>query len=154
MDLAYLAGQRPADTLGFLETDIRDGYLHLTQGKTNQKLRIEIMGELATVIARIHSRKERYKADNKAVSLYLIINESGYPLTKGALRDRFDKAREIAGIQKAAFQFRDLRAKAGTDKTESAGDIRQAQKQLGHGSVVTTERYVRRRLGDKSGPTK
>jgi hypothetical protein len=27
------------------------------------------------------------------------------------------------------FQFRDLRGKAGTDKTESIGDIRQAQKQ-------------------------
>ncbi|QVQ29162.1 tyrosine-type recombinase/integrase [Achromobacter deleyi] len=78
----------------------------------------------------------------------------GLPLTAGALRDRFDKAREAAGVPKAGFQFRDLRAKAGTDKTESAGDIRQAQKQLGHGSVTTTEKYVRRRKGDKAGPTR
>lgn len=154
MDLAYLAGQRPADTLRFLETDMRDGFLHVRQGKTAQKLRIEIIGELALVIDRIMARKARYRAENKVVSIYLVVNESGLPLTAGALRDRFDKAREAAGVPKAAFQFRDLRAKAGTDKTESAGDIRQAQKQLGHGSVTTTEKYVRRRKGDKAAPTR
>lgn len=154
MDLAYLAGQRPADTLRFLETDMRDGFLHVRQGKTAQKLRIEITGELAQVVDRIKARKARYRAENKVVSLYLVVNESGLPLTPGALRDRFDKARQAAGVPKAAFQFRDLRAKAGTDKTEAAGDIRQAQKQLGHGSVTTTEKYVRRRKGDKAAPTR
>lgn len=34
-----------------------------------------------------------------------------YPLTKGQLRPRFDKACEKAGIDKAKFQFRDLRGK-------------------------------------------
>lgn len=54
---------------------------------------------------------------------------------------RFDKARaKKAGIAKDRFQLRDLRAKAGTDKTEAAGNIRQAQKQLGHRSVAMTER--------------
>ena len=53
MDLAYLAGQRPADTLRFLETDMRDGFLHVRQGKTAQKLRTEITGELAQVLDRI-----------------------------------------------------------------------------------------------------
>ena len=127
MDLAYL-GQRPADTLRFLETDMRDGFLHVRQGKTAQKLRTEITGELAQVLDRIKARKARYRADNKVVSLYLVVNEAGLPLTAGALRDRSDKAREASGVPNAAFQFRDLRAKAGTDKTEAAGDIRQAQK--------------------------
>ena len=127
MDLP-LAGQRPADTLRFLETDMRDGFLHVRQGKTAQKLRTEITGELAQVLDRIKARKARYRADNKVVSLYLVVNEAGLPLTAGALRDRSDKAREASGVPNAAFQFRDLRAKAGTDKTEAAGDIRQAQK--------------------------
>lgn len=83
-----------------------------------------------------------------------MVNEWGLPLRAGTLRGRFNKAREAAGVPKAAFQFRDLRAKAGTDKTESAGDIRQAQKQLGHGSVTTTEKYVRRRRDDKAAPTR
>ncbi|KAK6697585.1 hypothetical protein SNK04_013969 [Fusarium graminearum] len=71
-----------------------------------------------------------------------------------ALRYRFDKARERAGIPKDQFQFRDLRAKAGTDKADSAGDIRQAQQQLGHQSVTTTEIYVRKRRGALTSPTK
>ncbi|ABI58585.1 phage-related integrase [Nitrosomonas eutropha C91] len=46
-------------------------------------------------------------------------------------------------------------AKAGIDKAESADDIRQAQKQLGHASVtMMTEIYVRERKGDKTTPTK
>src|SRR5690606_28117223 len=42
MDLAYLTGQRPSDTLRMSEMDLRDGFLHVTQGKTRAKLRIEV----------------------------------------------------------------------------------------------------------------
>ncbi len=75
-------------------------------------------------------------------------------MTADALRFRFDRARKVAGVEKGIFQFRDLRAKAGTDKAESSGDIRAAQLQLGHTSVVMTEHYVRERKGDKVEPTK
>jgi len=64
----------------------------------------------------------------------------GHPLSRNQLRYRFDKARRLAGIAKADVQFRDLRAKAGTDKADSAGAARQAQRQLGHRSITTTER--------------
>ena len=59
-------------------------------------------------------------------------------MTYHMLRRRFDAARQAAGVDKAAFQMRDLRAKAGTDKAESSGDIRTAQKQLGHTTVALT----------------
>ena len=48
----------------------------------------------------------------------------------------------------------DLRAKAGTDKAESSGDILQARDQLGHRTVVMTEQYIRNRKGNKVSPTK
>ncbi|MBE0268443.1 tyrosine-type recombinase/integrase, partial [Xylella fastidiosa subsp. multiplex] len=51
-------------------------------------------------------------------------------------------------------QFRDLRAKAATDKADLAGDMRQAQAQLGHASVTMTEHYVRKRKGAKVTPTR
>ncbi|CAI8900122.1 hypothetical protein EMIT0215P_30355 [Pseudomonas serboccidentalis] len=54
----------------------------------------------------------------------------------------------------AKFQMRDLRAKAGTDKAESSGDILQARDQLGHTTVVMTEQYIRNRKGKKVMPTK
>lgn len=82
----------------------------------------------------------------------LIVAEDGQPLTYRQLKDRFASAREAAGIAPDAFQFRDLRAKAGTDKADSLGDIREAQKQLGHSSVVMTEAYMRNRRGAKVTP--
>lgn len=56
MDLALLTGQRPADVLKLKRSDIRDGALWVTQNKTGARLGIEIIGELAAVIARISAR--------------------------------------------------------------------------------------------------
>ncbi|MQR02351.1 tyrosine-type recombinase/integrase [Glaciimonas soli] len=154
MDLAYLTGQRPADTVKYDEADIKDGALWLKQNKVKKKLRIEIIGELKIVIDRILARKRETSINQKIIYTQLIVNEKGKPLTQDALRQRFTKARGITKIDIAEFQFRDLRAKAGTDKAESAGDIRAAQKQLGHSSVTMTEQYTRNRRGDKVGPTK
>ncbi len=57
MDLAYLTGQRPADTVALTEHDIKDGYLHVKQGKMGKKIRIEVVGELADVLQRIRARE-------------------------------------------------------------------------------------------------
>jgi len=157
MDLAYLSGQRPDDVISASETDIKNGALEFNQGKTGKRLRIEIIGELDTLIKRIKARKEGYKVH----TLALICTETGRPLTPSAYRDRFDKARTAAAKANPKlaeeiwkFQFKDLRAKAGTDKAESSGDIRQAQKQLGHTTVTMTEHYTRDRRGDLVKPTK
>lgn len=141
MDLAYLTGQRPADVLKLQRSDIRDGSLWVTQGKTGKKLRISITGELATVIARIQDRPR------KATGLWLIQDEKGRRLTYFALRSRFDKAREAAGIN---FQFRDIRAKSATD----AEDLQYAQKLLGHKHQAMTQHYTRNRRGEKVRPLK
>lgn len=150
MDLAYLTGQRVGDTLRMDERDIREGFLFVTQSKTKAKRRIAIEGELAELIQRIMTRK----AGHKVRATRLIVTEEGRPMTAHMLRGRFDKAREAASIPKDAFQFRDLRAKAGTDKAESSGDIMQARDQLGHTTVVMTEQYIRDRKGKKVSPTK
>jgi integrase len=151
MDMAYLTGQRPSDVLKMTEHDIGDdNTLTVTQNKTKAKLRIRIQGELAILIKRIQARKSEFKVRNLA----LILDDKGQRLTAYALRGHFDRAREAAGINKESFQFRDLRAKAGTDKAESSGDIREAQKQLGHSTITMTEHYVRDRKGSKVTPTK
>lgn len=119
MDIALLTGQRPADVLKIKRTDIRDGALWIVQNKTGTRLGIEITGELATVIDRINQRPR------KAISAFLIQDENGQPLSQGALRSRFDKARALAKVD---FQFRDIRAKAATD----TGDLAHSQKLLAH----------------------
>ncbi|MEE4460755.1 tyrosine-type recombinase/integrase [Azotobacter chroococcum] len=150
MDLAYLTGQRVGDTLRMDERDIRDGHIWIVQAKTKAKRRIEIVGELAVLVARIMTRK----AGHKVRATRLIVTEDGKPMTTSMLRSRFDEARDAAGIEKSAFQMRDLRAKAGTDKAESSGDILQARDQLGHTTVVMTEQYIRERKGKKITPTR
>lgn len=159
MDLAYLTGQRVADVLKMRETDIRDGALEVQQNKTGAKLRISVEGQLESVLRRCKAAKERHSVH----SLSILTNETGQPLTKAMLRGRFEKARkaaagtgstEVARSSLLGIQFRDLRAKAATDKTDNAGDIRQAQKQLGHTTVGMTENYVRSRRGEKVKPTK
>lgn len=119
MDLFYLTGQRPGDTLRMDERDLRDGQLYVTQSKTGAKRRIEIIGELAVVLERIKARK----AGHKVRSTKLVVTAEGRAMTVSMLRSRFDEARKAAGIPKADFQLRDLRAKAGTDKAELSGDI-------------------------------
>lgn len=148
MDLAYLTGQRPADVLAMTEMDVRDGALHVRQAKTRAKLRIEVAGELADVLERIRERKRGHKV----YSTRLVVNEAGRAIGTNAMSRRWAKACELAGI--TGLQFRDLRAKAGTDKADMSGDARQAQKQLGHRSVVMTEHYLRNRRGQKVTPTR
>ena len=150
LDLFYLTGQRIADTLKMDERDIRENQLAVQQGKTRTKRRIEVVGELKVVIDRILTRK----AGHKIRTSKLIVMDNGQPMTSSMLRGRFDSAREAAGVEKSDFQMRDLRAKAGTDKAESSGDILQARDQLGHTTVVMTENYIRKRIGKKVTPTK
>ncbi|MCQ9426718.1 tyrosine-type recombinase/integrase [Pseudomonas sp. LJDD11] len=150
LDLFYLTGQRIGDTLKMDERHVLNGQLLVQQGKTGVKRRIEIVGQLKVVIDRIMQRK----AGHKVRSTRLVVMNNGQPMTPSMLRGRFDVAREMAGIEKSAFQMRDLRAKAATDKEESTGSIRDARDQLGHTTVVMTEQYIRRRKGLKVLPTK
>lgn len=148
MDLAYLTGQRPADVLALSEMDVRDGSLNVRQAKTGTRVRVEIGGQLAAVLERTRARKHGYKV----FSTRLVVNEHGRNIGVNAMSRRWLAACKRAGV--VGLQFRDLRAKAGTDKADSAGDVRQAQRQLGHGSVVMTEHYVRNRRGAKVTPTR
>lgn len=132
LDLALYTGQRPADVLKLRRSDIRDGYLWVTQNKTKAKLRIVVEGELQRLIERITSRP--------VPSLYLVADDDGKPLLKDGLRYRFDKARELAGV---SFQFRDMRAKAASEAETEA----EAQALLGHTKRSTTDRYLRQRVG-------
>lgn len=149
LKLAYLTGQRPADVLRMSQTDMKDGYLFVRQGKTKVKLRIQIIGKLAETLREIQEYKDSIPGNIH--SLALLVDEKGFQLTSGAFRGRFRKARELAGIDKQQFQFRDLRAKAATQIDDDNG-IRQAQALLGHTNESMTEQYIRNRIGKKVKP--
>ena len=155
MDLAYLTGQRPSDTLRMTEAHLVDGHLTVKQGKTGAKLRIRIEGELATVLERIKKRK----ASHKVWCSSLTVNAWGLGLTKQTLRKQFETARTQAAINHpdmaaeiSAMWFYDLRAKAADDTAELHGD-QAAADLLGHDSVTTTQQHYLRK-GKKVGPTR
>ena len=160
MDLAYLTGQRPADVIVMRIDDVEGDYLLVTQGKTQQKLRIlmstkEAENSLGKLIREITERNACHP------SKYLLINKHGKRMTKGMLRLRWDKAREKA--QKNAldqgdpmlaakigrFQFRDIRPKAASEIV----DIGDASLLLGHTKQEITKR-VYRRIGATAKPSK
>ncbi|KVQ18620.1 tyrosine-type recombinase/integrase [Burkholderia cepacia] len=138
MDLADLCAQRPSDVLGVLRSNIVKGNLIFRTRKTGAFVTIQIMGDLAALIERLLG----WRGSKVDVSPYLLRDEEGYPLTKGKLRSRFDKARELAGIDKAKFQFRDLRARGVTHKTIDEG-LEAGQRLAGHSGPGMTARYVR-----------
>lgn len=148
MDMAYLTGQRPADVLKITMQDVRAGVVHVRQNKTGNPEEIAITGELAAVVERIRARKLTYAVCNSR----LIVNDAGRMFGVNALSRRFRKAADAAGLK--ALQFRDLRAKAATDKLAQSGDITQAQYLLGHSRVGTTEGYLRQRKGHRVTPVR
>lgn len=152
MDLAYLSGQRPGDVMRATAADVRDGALHVAQGKTKAKVRIALAGDFGRLVESLMPRATR----GRVVSLHLVRDEDEQHITYGAMSQRFRKVRRMA-IQAAqdagdaalafalrSFQFRDLRAKTASD----VGDLAHAQKLLGHASRGMTEHYTRDRLGD------
>lgn len=164
MDIAYLTGQRPADVVKIRLTDIRDDALEIQQNKTSKRLRILLnyedgtRSELGKVIDRIIA------ASGKVISMHLLVNTRGEPLTQSALRHHFDHARteaatnatEMATRESLAlaerirkFQFRDARPKAASE----IGNLAEASKLLGHTEQEITKK-VYRRVGETVKPTK
>jgi len=157
MDLAYLTGQRPGDTVSMTIRDIVDGKITVKQGKTKKKLRILVEGELKTLLERI----ERRKAGYKIYSASLVVNEHGMQMTQGVLATHFEDAREAAAKaekdEQAAAKIRgmwfyDLRAKAADDTADKSSE-QAAADLLGHDSVRTTQKHYLRR-GKVVKPTK
>ncbi|WP_186056855.1 tyrosine-type recombinase/integrase [Burkholderia gladioli] len=155
MDLIYFCGHRPGDAMNLTEDRIVGGELVIRQSKTKAPLRIQVVGELAALIERLRERKSRLGVDHP----WLLVNERGGRLTKGALRYHFERAREAAGKAHAdqadkiaAFWLYDLRAKAADDVADAI-DEQAASNLLGHNDVRTTKRHYLRR-GKKVAPVK
>lgn len=155
LDMAYLTGQRPGDTILMHEDDIDGNWLLIGQGKTGKRLRLLIQGELADLLERIDERK----ASCKEESAFLLVNKNGRKMTRDALRYQYDKARRLAAVGNPELDekirkmwFYDLRAKAADDSADARGE-QAASDLLGHDNVKTTRRHYLRR-GKIVAPTK
>lgn len=147
MDLLYICGSRPTETFDIRWSDICEGELVIRLTKTRKKglqvKRVPIEGPLEALLER--------RRNLKVVAATILCDERGCPLnTTGTFRNRFNAAREKARKQAGYidFQFRDLRAKSGTDAAEQFG-MEEARRRLGHVTEKQTATYVRRVRGEK-----
>jgi integrase len=162
MDLAYLTGQRPADTLKAATTDVANGFFSVKQGKTEKRLRIRLSidGEMTGLGVFVEDLLERRRLSGIRGSM-LITNKSGLRMSMAMMNNRWVEARERAaskaalsgdaelGVLIRRFQFRDIRPKAASE----IEDISHASRLLGHSKEKTT-RDIYRRVGEVVSPTK
>lgn len=146
MRLAYLTGQRPADVIMMRYEDIIDGTLPVQQGKTGARIRIEISGELAELLADGSGSGYILTKGRKPMSRMILRN--GFVAARAEAAQRYPELAE----QIKKFWFYDLRAKAADDKADSSGEA-EAQRLLGHTDIRTTSRHYLRR-GKIVTPTK
>lgn len=133
LELVYRSGQRPGDVVKMRRADIQDGALCVRQDKTGARVRIDVVGRLKALLARLTS--------GAVASVYLVHDRRGQPFTLAALRKRFDRL-------ELDWQIRDLRAKAASDSKNA----REAQVLLGHAAASTTDGYIRQRAGERATP--
>ena len=143
----------------FGKSSVSDKSLSTMVSQRLARAGVGALNELGLLIEEFLKRKRGQAVRNLA----LVISKGGYAFTASGLDNGFERARikAAAAAEKAGqadlaarirgFQFRDLRAKAGTEKADSEG-LMEAQRQLGHSSVTMTEHYVR--LGQIVTPTK
>lgn len=162
MDLAYLTGQRPADTLKAVTSDVVQDFFLVKQGKTDKRLRIRLSvdGELTGLGQFVEDLLERRRIAGIRGSR-LITNTSGLRMSMAMMNNRWVEAREKAAAkaildgdaelaaQISKFQFRDIRPKAASE----IEDIGHASRLLGHSSEKLTK-AVYRRVGEVVSPTK
>jgi hypothetical protein len=94
-----LPGQRPLDTPGYDESDIKHNVLFIGQGKTGKKLWMEAVGEIKVVIERIRARKAAYKVAGTA----LVVTGTSLRMTRQTLQYRFRTERDATGIPAKDF---------------------------------------------------
>lgn len=162
MDMSYLTGQRPADSIKVCTGDLLEEFLLVAQGKTTKKLRIRLVedGRRTGLGVFIDNLLERRKMAGITASR-LITNPSGLRMSYAMLRNRWDEARQAAaeaaeasGDQPLAqrirkFWFSDIRPKAASE----IDDLADASKLLGHTKEAIT-RKVYRRVGEVVKPTR
>ena len=133
MDLAIRLGQRQSDLLNLKWTDIREGYVHLQQGKTGKRLAIEITPDLKRIFGKCWMLPNR--------SEYLITNKMGTCYTSEGFRACWQRTIN-AYCRKGGtrFTFHDIRALCAT----RCSSPEEAMKLLGHTNISMTLKVYRR----------
>ena len=110
----------------------------LSSTKSGEVRRVPLADQGAAALDRL-SRREHYTGRNDLV----FCNALGHTLDNSALRRRYKRAQEAAGIP--PLRFHDLRHTFGSLLAAHGVDVVSIQDAMGHADITTTRRYLHAR---------
>jgi site-specific recombinase XerD len=143
IDMTYLCWARAVDVRMLMESQIENGRIRFTPGKTSRTsgkaVDVVITPQIQAVIDQAREIKRQYGV---ADSDYLFPTRKGTPYTKSGLFSMWDRARERAGITDD-IQFKDLRSLGATDAAKAGEEKDEIRKRLVHTTTKTSEIYIK-----------
>lgn len=151
MDLALLTGQRRDDITNMKFADVKDGYLHVIQGKSQGDTRLRLDLRIGLEAAGMTIGDAVRNCRDMIVSRYMVHqvthagpSKPGDQLSENSLSQGFMRARDAAGIVAADGRtpptFHEIRSLAERLYRDQYGQDF-AQSMLGHKNAKTTAKY-------------
>jgi integrase len=131
VEVALLTGMRREEMLGLKREQIRNGFIYLTETKSNKARQIPIHDRLAQVLKELRQR-------NQLKSEYVFCDGQGRRVYE--VRKSFASACRRAGIK--GFRFHDLRHTFASHLVMKGISLKAVQELLGHSDLKMTMRYA------------
>jgi integrase len=112
--------------------------IELKSTKSRRARGVPLPDQAATALDRLSRRREFTGPDD-----YVFANRFGRRLDPSALRRRFERARDAAGLE--PLRFHDLRHTYGSLLVAGGIDLASVKAAMGHSHLSTTERYLHAR---------
>jgi integrase len=114
------------------------GAVEANSTKSRRVREVPLPDQAAAALHRLSRR-----ADFTASDEYVFVNRFGRRLGPSALRRRFERARDAAGLE--PLRFHDLRHSYGSLVVAAGIDLASLKAAMGHSWITTTERYLHAR---------
>lgn len=114
------------------------GDTELRSTKSRRAREVPLPDQAAAALDRLSRRAEFVGSDD-----YVFGNRLGRRLDPSALRRRFERARDAAGLE--PLRFHDLRHSYGSLLVAGGIDLASVKAAMGHSRITTTERYLHAR---------
>jgi integrase len=112
--------------------------VELNSTKSRRAREVPLPDQAAAALDRLSRRAEFTSSDD-----YVFVNRLGRRLDGSALRRRFERARDAAGLE--PLRFHDLRHTYGSLLIAGGIDLASVKQAMGHSRISTTERYLHAR---------
>jgi integrase len=114
------------------------GDVEVNSTKSRRARQVPLPDQAAAALDRLSRRDEFTSPDD-----YVFANRLGRRLDASALRRRFERARDAAGLE--PLRFHDLRHTYGSLLVAGGVDLASVKAAMGHSQIATTERYLHAR---------